>query len=321
MENIRKKISRIALSFGMAVFMAQNVMAGGWPVFDVSGWLNGIDQLYQGYDMVMNTITQIENQYNMIQQQVERAKSIDWDNISFDGDFDIRNDIRDATKRVNRLLTSARNIKKMMTTPSISCGNVKYSIADLCGISPYNQDDLWENDKNLLTACRDYKQFMSETMQKTVSSLTDGLEEDQKKAIWVKYGISPQNYAFVQQSVNSVKKQCSEVMAAATEEAKRMKLEEIAMKNNTILQAALEGNLDSNGNPTEAGIAEAQALLTDQLIQEVSQLGFGINDLCAITASKMIADQNKADAEQASTREAQEIDYYRKKTISSRYKR
>ena len=192
MENIRKKISRIALSFGMAVFMTQNVMAGGWPVFDVSGWLNGIDQLYQGYDMVMNTITQIENQYNMIQQQVERAKSIDWDNISFDGDFDIRNDIRDATKRVNRLLTSARNIKKMMTTPSISCGNVKYSIADLCGINPNNQDDLWENDKNLLTACRDYKQFMSETMQKTVSSLTDGLEEDQKKAIWVKYGISPQ---------------------------------------------------------------------------------------------------------------------------------
>ena len=47
MENIRKKISRIALSFGMAVFMAQNVMGGGWPVFDVSGWLNGIDQLYQ----------------------------------------------------------------------------------------------------------------------------------------------------------------------------------------------------------------------------------------------------------------------------------
>ena len=35
----------------------------------------------------------------------------------------------------------------------------------------------------------------------------------------------------------------------------------------------------------------------------------------------MIADQNKADAEQASTREAQETDYYRKKTISSRYKR
>ncbi|WP_296029056.1 hypothetical protein [uncultured Treponema sp.] len=321
MEKLNKKIGRIALVLGMVFFTAQNVPATGYPVFDVSGWLAAIDQVYQGYDMVMNTITQIENQYNMIQQQVERAKSIDWDNISFDGDFDIRNDIRDATKRVNRLLTSARNIKKMMTTPSISCGNIKYSIADLCGISPNNQDDLWENDKNLLTACRDYKQFMSETMQKTVSSLTDGLDEDQKKAIWVKYGISPQNYAFVQQSVNSVKKQCSEVMAAATEEAKRMKLEEIAMKNNTILQAALEGNLDSNGNPTEAGIAEAQLRLQDQLSQQLAELGFQFSDLCAITASKMIADQNKADAEQASSREAQETDYYRKKTISSRYKR
>lgn len=316
-----KKIGRIVLAVGMVFFTAQNVSSTGYPVFDVSGWLAAIDQVYQGYDMVMNTITQIENQYSMIQQQVERAKSIDWDNISFDGDFDIRNDIKDATKRVNKLLTSARNIKKMMTTPSISCGNVKYSIADLCGISPLNQDDLWENDKNLLTACRDYRQFMSQTMRDAVDDITKGLEEEQRKAIWVKYGISPQNYAFVQQSVNSVKKQCSEVMVAATEEAKRMKLEEIAMKNNTILQAALEGNLDSNGNPTEAGIAEAQLRLTDSLIQEITQMGFNVNDLCAITASKMIADQNKADAEQASSREAQETDYYRKKTISSRYKR
>lgn len=100
-----------------------------------------------------------------------------------------------------------------------------------------------------------------------------------------------------------------------------MKLEEIAMKNNTILQAALEGNLDSNGNPTEAGIAEATLRLQDQLSQQLAELGFQFSDLCAITASKMIADQNKADAEQASSREAQETDYYRKKTISSRYKR
>ena len=70
MKRIRKKIGKIILAFGIVFFSAQNISATGYPVFDVSGWLAAIDQVYQGYDMVMNTITQIENQYNMIQQQV-----------------------------------------------------------------------------------------------------------------------------------------------------------------------------------------------------------------------------------------------------------
>lgn len=102
---IKKTI--IALLLGGALTVS-SVSATGYPVFDISGWLTAIDQLYEQYDMVMNTITQIENQYQQIQQAVERAKTIDWENISFDGDFDIRNDIRDANKRVNKLLNQAR---------------------------------------------------------------------------------------------------------------------------------------------------------------------------------------------------------------------
>lgn len=320
MRKLAKQTRKCMMALGISLFCQFAVSATGWPVFDISGWLTAIEQVYQGYDMVMNTITQIENQYNMIQQQVERAKSIDWENISFDGDFDIRNDIRDVTKRVNRALTSARNIKNLMTKPSINCGYVQYSIADLCGISPKNKDNMWENDVNILTACRDYSYFMQDTMKKAVSALTDGLDDKQRQAIWKKYGISPQNYAFISQSVNSVKTQCSEVMAKATEEAKRLKLEELEMKNNTILRAALEGNLDSEGNPTAAGMAEAQLHLTDQVTQQLTELGFSLDDLCSLTASKMMDEQNKKDEEQARTREQQEIDYYRKKTINSRYR-
>ena len=133
------------------------ISATGYPVFDVSGWLTAIDQLYQQYDMVMNTITQIENQYNMIQQNIERAKSIDWDNIQFDGDFDIRNDIRDANKRVNRLLTSSRNIKSLMTSPSIQCGYGSYSLADLCGMNGA--------EHNFFAACTDTEKYMTDSME------------------------------------------------------------------------------------------------------------------------------------------------------------
>ena len=151
-------------------------------VFDASNWLNALDQLYMMYDMVNNTITQIENQYKSIQQSIDRAKSIDWDNIRFDGDFDIRNDIRDANRRVNRLLNQARNIKTTITTPSINCGRNKYSIADLCG----HGDD---ENKNILSAIQDYKNFMTEAMQGAVNSIVEGLDDDEQKAIWNKYGI------------------------------------------------------------------------------------------------------------------------------------
>lgn len=316
---MRKKL--IASYALLMVLGFSNVFAGGMPVFDVSGWLAAIDQVYQQYDMIMNTITQIENQYNMINQQVERAKAIDWNNITFDGDFDIRNDIRDATKRVNRLLTSARNIKNLMTKPSITCGNVRYSIADLVGAGTTNNDDLWENDKNLLTACKDYSYYMQQSMQTAIKDVTEGLTPEQRKAIWVKYGISPQNYAFVQQSVNAVKKQCSEIFAKCSEEARQMKLEEIAAQNNTILKAALEDNLDSNGNPTEAGMQEAALHLSDKTIEQLAKLGFSIDDLCNLTAAKMIDEQNKAQEEQARTREQQELDDNKHSSVSSRFKK
>lgn len=317
---MRKKLIAVYLLIVVG-FSRETVFATGYPVFDVSGWLAAIDQVYKQYETVMNTVTQIENQYNMIKQQVERAKAIDWSNITFDGDFDIRNDIRDATKRVNRLLTSARNIKHLMTTPSISCGNVKYSIAELVGVGNSGNDDLWENNKNLLTACKDYSHFMQESMNNTIKGLTDGLTDEQRKAIWAKYGISPRNYAFVQQSVNAVKKQCSEILAQCSDEARKIKLEEIAAQNNAILRAALEDNLDSNGNPTEAGMQEAQLHLSDKTIEQLAKLGFSLDDLCSLTASKMIDDQNKEQERQARTREQEEIDINKHSSVGSRFKK
>ena len=75
----RKFISFIA-AITMFAFIPSTAFSTGYPVFDASNWLGTIDQLFQMYDMVQNTITQIENQYKSIQQAVERAKAIDWDN-------------------------------------------------------------------------------------------------------------------------------------------------------------------------------------------------------------------------------------------------
>ena len=264
------------------------ISATGYPVFDVSGWLTAIDQLYQQYDMVMNTITQIENQYNMIQQNIERAKSIDWDNIQFDGDFDIRNDIRDANKRVNRLLTSSRNIKSLMTSPSFQCGYGSYSLADLCGMNGA--------EHNFFAACTDTEKYMTDSMEYAVKAITEGLTTKQKRAIWAKYGIGPKNYIFVQQSVAQVKSAASKVMAKVTEEARNMKREEDTIRKNNILKAAYE-SLDSDGNITEGAANEAQLQLTGELVDRTSDLTEAVEDMANVTASKMIADENQKQAE------------------------
>ena len=264
------------------------IYATGYPVFDISGWLTAIDQLYQQYDMVMNSITQIENQYNMIQQNIEKAKSIDWDNIQFDGDFDIRNDIRDANKRVNRLLTSSRNIKSLMTNPSIQCGYGSYSLADLCGMNG--------SEHNFFAACIDTEKYMTDSMEYAVKAITEGLTTKQKRAIWAKYGIGPKNYIFVQQSVAQVKNAASKVMAKVTEEARNMKREEDTIRKNNILKAAYE-SLDSNGNITEGAANEAQLQLTGELVDRTSELTEAVEDMANVTASKMISDENQKQAE------------------------
>ena len=282
---LKKTVIAIFLSTSIAV---SSVSATGYPVFDISGWLTAIDQLYQQYDMVMNTITQIENQYQQIQQAVERAKSIDWDNIRFDGDFDIRNDIKDANKRVNKLLNQARQIQNTLTSPNIDCGNGRYSLADLCGMG--------RPDHNFFSACKDVESYMTDSMKFSISAIEGNLTEIQKMMIWRKYGISPKNYLFVQQSVAQVKTQASKALAKAPEEAKQLQREDRISKTNAIIQAAY-AQTDSNGNMTEAAANEASLYLSQQVVDGLMSLEEAMNEMASLSAARMINEENEKQAE------------------------
>ena len=314
---MKKRFMSFIAAISLLAFVPTNAFTSGYPVFDVSGWLAAIDQLYQAYDMVNNTITQIENQYKSIQQSIEAAKSIDWDNIQFDGDFDIRNDIKDATKRVNRLLTQARNIKQTITTPSINCGNVKYSIADLCGAT---SSDMWESRKNLFTAVSDYKYYMTSTMKSAVDDVVKGLTPEQRKAIWTKYGISPANYVFVQQSQTAVMSAASQIMAKANEQAKQLEAEDKIARGNAIIGAAYK-NMDSNGNPSAAGMQEAQMHLTQLVQEQLLDLGFTMSEIGELVAAKMIKEDAEKQAEIDEASQKQETQLNANKRTSSSFKK
>lgn len=314
---MKKKYLSIIATFALTFFIPSAVYPTGYPVFDASGWLAAIDQLYEAYDMVTNTITQIENQYTQIQQAIERAKSIDWDNIRFDGDFDIRNDIKNANKRVNKLLTQARNVKKSITTPSINCGNARYSIADLCGMTDPDENGV---RRNMLTALTDYKNYMTSTMSNAVDGIVNGLDEKEKKAIWKKYGISPANYVFVQTAHTEVLKAASNVLANASDAAFEASLQESLLKSSNIIKAATE-TVDSDGNITQSSLGEATLYLCQQLVEEIQGLKKATYEAGTVSAQVAMEQDAQKVAEENAEAEAMDIQDRKESKVSSRMKK
>lgn len=314
-EKFMKKVRTLfvaAAIFALGIYSAESQ---GYPVFDnanlmqnLSSWMTSIDTLYANYDMVMNTITQIENQYRSIQQAVERAKSIDWDNIRFDGDFDIRNDIRDANRRVNRLLTQARTVRNALTTNIIRApgSNISYSLADLCGMGDENKD--------VFTAAADLCGYMSDNMKSAADAAVKGVTAEQGMAIMAKYGISPRNFWFAVQTENQVKTAIENAIAFAEESAQQMEVEEEDAKTNAIVSAAME-TLDSDGNPTEGAVGQASMMLLRNLSGQLSDLKIALRQAVGLSSKKMLADMSKEEAKAASKVEREKIS----ESVSSDY--
>lgn len=287
----KKHIFLLLIIFNINIYSQEAVITvGGSMQLDPSNWLTAIDNLYASYDMVANTLTQIENQYRQIQQAINAAKSIDWSSVSFDGDFDIRDDIKRATKKVNKALNCARSIKETITTPCISAGGFNYSIADLCGANGPDHD--------FVSAAKDIKNYITTNMEMTINNLTSELTEGQKKLIWKKYGISPKNYMFVQQSISYLKEKCTGAINDATEKAKELYREEKVKEYSGIL-SAMSKTTDENGNITEGAIGEASVRLSEMLLDGLIDTKQAMDRMASIIATEQIAKEAEKQANAA----------------------
>lgn len=282
-------LSVILLNFGFSPLYAQAIVndpINNIPI--VSNWLTAIDTLYSNYDMVMNTITQIENQYKAINQAIENAKGIDWENIRFDGDFDIRNDIKNANKRVNSLLSQANAIKDTLNTSIISVGGQSYSLADICG----HGDD----GKDFASCVTDVYGYMKDNMMQAAASAVGKLSEAQEKAIWQKYGISPRNYYLVAQASKQVREKALTCIAATTEEARALVREEKIAKLDTVVKAAMEAKT-SDGTIPEGALQEASMLASKLMVDECMSLREAVENAAAATAQKILAEEQQKEVE------------------------
>lgn len=284
-----KKISKFIIALFISLNMVAFSFSIGTPVFDASNWLTAIDSLYSSYDMVMNTLKQIEQGYEQFQFYLEQAKSWDLDNISWDGDLDFRDEIKSVTNRVNKQITNIRKIEEIFTTKQYSAGGMTFTVADLVGAGDRNRD--------LLDVMRNVGNEMKNSWDQAAEALVNELSEDQKRAIWQKYGISPINFTYMQQKKQVLQNVADQFIAYATAESEALEAQaeaDVAVADAVVAEA-------TNGNEhTEKELMQQNLVLSRELIKNISDLKLAVRQAAGQTAlQQALTDEKEMQEQQA----------------------
>lgn len=284
-----KKISKFIIALFISLNMVAFSFSIGTPVFDASNWLTAIDSLYSSYDMVMNTLKQIEQGYQQFQFHLEQAKSWDLENISWDGDLDFRDEIKSVTNRVNKQITNIRKIEEIFTTKQYSAGGMTFTVADLVGAG--------DRDRDLLDVMRNVGNEMKNSWDQAAEALVNELSEDQKRAIWQKYGISPINFTYMQQKKQLLQNVADQFIAYATAESEALEAQaeaDVAVADAVVAEA-------TNGNEhTEKELLQQILVLSRELIKNISDLKLAVRQAAGQTAlQQALTDEKEMQEQQA----------------------
>ena len=285
-----KKNRQILISTILMLSAGIQAFAGGWPVFDAANWLSSIEKFYQGYDQIMNTLQMIEQNYQQIQMAIEQAKSWKFEDLDFnDGNFlenfDIRDEIQDATKQVNRQLNNVRKIRDTFEKENMQIGNKKFSMKDLAGLG--------DKDKTLIDIVKDTVEMEKNDFAAACEELTRQLTDEEKMTIWQKYGLSPQNFMMVKNLDQKMQEQVTTVMANANAKVEELRWGEDAAKTNAIIHKIFQGD-----ELTEKELAQSQLLLDKLNGEKLSQLQDALANSFAWLAWKDRRDEQKKQLEQ-----------------------
>lgn len=284
-----KKISKFIIALFISLNMVAFSFSAGTPVFDVSNLLTAIEQLYSSYDMVMNTLKQIEQGYQQFQFYLEQAKSWDLDNISWDGDLDFRDEIKSVTNRVNKQITNIRKIEEIFTTKQYSAGGMTFTVADLVGAG--------DRDKDLLDVMKNVGSEIKNSWEQAAEALVNELSEEQKRAIWQKYGISPKNFTYMQQKKQLLQNVADQFIAYATAESEALEAQaeaDVAVADAVVAEA-------TNGNEhTEKELLQQILVLSRELIKNISDLKLAVRQAAGQTAlQQAVIDEKEMQEQQA----------------------
>ncbi len=285
---------KIAVIISMFLSFSVQMYATGYPVFDAANWLSAIDRFYQGYDQIMNTLQMIEQNYQQIQHAIEQAKSWKFEDLDFnDGNvlenIDIRDEIQDATKQVNRQLNNIRQMRDTFNNQNMTIGNKTFSMKDLAGLG--------DKDKTLIDIVKEGISMEVNDFKEAYKNLSKDFTDDEKKAIWSKYGLNTENFLMVKDLDKKFREQAETVMANADAKVQAIQEGTRTARMNKIINKIFEGD-----ELTEKELAQAEVLLQHLQGEEFAKLKNALENSFAYLAWKDRRDEQLEEAKQEQIR-------------------
>ena len=289
MRNVFRKSKAfkvVAVLTVMSIAGSSSVFAN-YPVIDISNLMNAIQQLYSTYDMINTTIEQVQNTYQQLQTQINSVKSMDWDDLanSFSAENwsqeggikgtwenigNFRNNLTNATSAINSNMNLINDVKHTLENKTVTMMGKQYSVAGLFGIGKYGQNNIM----NLPASALDY---VKNTGEEIAKGYAGKLTYREKQAIMNKWGLDPENYAYVKLVEEQVSDLTQQLFSKGSEEWYTAQLTKASETNS--------GLMDLMQKAADDGSMMSQLQATGSLILAVKGSILNLEQACRETGA------------------------------------
>lgn len=297
-------------------FAGSSSVFANYPVIDISNLMNAIQELYATYDMINTAIEQVQNTYQQLETQINSVKAMNWDDLanSFSSDNwsqeggikgawdnigNFRNNLTNATSAINSNLNLINDVKHTLENKTVTMMGKQYSVAGLFGIGKYGQNNLM----NLPVSALDY---VKNTGEEIAKGFEGKLTYKEKQAIMNKWGLDPENYAYVKLVEEQVTDLTQQLFSKGSQEWYTAQLEKASKTNSGLMdlmqKAADDGSMMSQFQATGALILDVKGAMLN--------LEQGVREIGAAWASENT--RKKVEEEAKKEREALERERQRK---------
>ena len=313
MRNVFRKskfFKVVAVLTVMSFAGSSSVFATGVSVLDIPNLMNAIQELYATYDQINSAIEQVQNTYQQLENQINSVKSMNWDDLAssfsedkwssegglkgaWDNIGNFRKNMTDATSVINDNMNLINDVKHTLENKTVTAMGKQYSVAGLFGIGKYGQN-------NLLGMPLDALDYAKKTGEEIAKGYAGKLTYAEKQAIMSKWGLDPENYAYVklvEEQTNSV---INDLIIRGSGEHIDAQLAKAAKNNEALL--ALSQNADDS---ITAGIQSSVAT-TIELKNMCGNIWGSLQKYGAAYAEKSVEEKLRKEAEQAA--KAKEIE-------------
>lgn len=273
-------------------FVGSGSVFANYPVIDISNLMNAVQELYATYDMINTAIEQVQNTYQQLENQINAVKSMDWDDLensfseenwskegglrgTWENIGNFRTNMINATSAINSNMNLLNNVKHTLENKTVTAMGKQYTVAGLFGIGKYGQNNLM----NMPASAYDY---VKKTGEEIAKGYAGKLTYREREAIMNKWGLDPENYAYVKLVEEQASDLIGQIFTKGSEEWYTAQLEEAAKTN--------EGLMDLMQEAADSGSTMKEMQATGSIILslkgDILNLIHGVRETGAMFATE-----------------------------------